>query len=192
MAKSKRKKRRAQAPVIASAQVSEPAPAAAVEEPKPAPRRRGQFQDVEAVIKPNMLAYFFWREWWKARDRGDFDFIYKLSAEGSKLREEFGAREEFPEVCRRKLRPVPGLAEGELRLIRLHGDSEAYLLNAIGLKERERRSYSVERWFMLRGEEGWRVHQIDTISVPKDKQPNELTLGDFPDVVFPEGVQPAG
>ncbi len=193
MAKVKRKKRRAKAPEIAHAAAAEAAPAPDEVAPQEAaPRRTGQFQDVDAVVKPDMLAYFFWREWWKARDRGDFDFMFELSAEGSSLRESFGPREDFSETCRRKLRDVLGLTEGELRLIRLHGDSEAYLINAVGLKERERRSYTAERWFMLRGEAGWRVHQIDAITVPKDKQPSELALSDFPDVVFPDGVTPAG
>lgn len=192
MAKVKRKKRRAQAPEIAqSAQAAAPVETEVAPEPS-APRRSGQFQDVEAVIKTDMLAYFFWREWWKARDRGDFDFVFGLSAEGSSLRESFGPRDEFPETCRRRLRPVLGLTEGELRLIRLHGDSEAYLVNAIGLKERERRSYTAERWFLLRDEKGWRVHQIDEITVTKDKSPSDLTLGDFPDVTYPDGVTAAG
>lgn len=192
MAKVKRKKRRAQAPAIAR---SEPTPAEAPAE-APAttdkPRTSGQFQDIGAVVKPDMIAYHFWREWWKAKTRGDFEFIFEASAEGSTLRDAFGPRDEFPETCRRKLRPIDGLVEGELRRIRLHGEDEAYLINAIGLSARERRSYTAERWFMLRGEAGWRVHQIDSITVSKERPPAELTLGDFPDVVFPEGVTPAG
>ncbi|MFT6399611.1 MAG: hypothetical protein ACJAYU_004380 [Bradymonadia bacterium] len=191
MAKVKRKKRRAQAPEIVHEVVAAPAPAEAAPD-EAAPRKSGQFQDVVAVVKPEMLAYFFWREWWKARERGDFDFVFELSAESSSLRESFGPREEFGETCRRRLRPVLGLTEGELRLIRLHGESEAYLINAIGLKERERRSYTAERWFMLRGESGWRVHQIDAISVGKDKEPSELSLADFPTVAFPDGVKAEG
>ena len=191
MAKVKRKKRRAQAPEIT--QQAPPAEAEVAAEPEPEkPRTKGQFQDIDAVVTSDMIAYHFWREWWKAKSRGDFDFIFTLSAEGSALREAFGPRDDFSEACRRKLRPVPGLGEGELRLIRLHGDSEAYLINAVGLKARERRTYSAERWFMLRGESGWRVHQIDEITVAKDREPPDLTLADFPEVSFPAGVTPAG
>ena len=194
MAKIKRKKRRAQAPEIVQ-QAAAPLQSES-DAPSPTsgekPRTTGQFQDVAAVVEPEMIAYHFWCEWWKAKDRGDFEFIFELSAEDSLLREAFGLRDDFAEVCRRKLRPVPGLNEGELRRIRLHGDSEAYLINAVGLKARERRSYGAERWFMLRGEAGWRVHQIDEITVPKDREPSDLALADFPDVSFPAGISPAG
>ena len=192
MAKVKRKKRRAQAPVIAQQAAAEQAESTTPEPTQDKPRTSGQFQDVAAVITDDMIAYHFWREWWKAKERGDFEFIFELSAEGSSLREAFGDRSDFSEACRRKLRPVPGISEGELRRIRLHGESEAYLINAIGLKARERRSYTAERWFMIRGEAGWRVHQIDEISVPKEREPSDLTLADFPEVSFPEGVAPAG
>lgn len=193
MAKVKRKKRRAQAPPIAKSSV--PTAESAEVEPQaeePKARTSGQFQDVDAVIDRDMIAYHFWREWWKAKGRGDFDFIFELSAEGSSLRVAFGPRDEFSETCRRKLRPVPGLVEGELRRIRLHGDDEAYLINAVGLSTRERRSYTAERWFMLRGDAGWRVHQIDDITVSKEREPGDLTLADFPDVVFPDGITPGG
>lgn len=196
MAKIKRKKRRAAPPESAraqeaTAQTDAPVDTAAEEAPAKAGRTSGQFQDVEAVIEADMIPYLVWREWWKARDRGDFDFLYELSAPDSPLREHFGPADEFGEVCRRKMRPVLGTTEGQLFRIRLHGEDEAYVVQAIDLKARERRDYDAERWFMLRGDGGWRVHQIDRITLPKDRAPNTLTLDDFPDVTFPPGVAPA-
>lgn len=189
MAKIKRKKRRAAPPAVAQAATT-PATEAPAPKATSAARTRGQYQDVSAVIKADMIPYLFWREWWKAKDRGDFEFLHELSAEGSPLREHFGSAEEFPEVCRRKLRPVLGTTEGELRKIRLHGENEAYIVHAIDLRARERRNYDAERWFLLRGDNGWRVHQIDQITVPKEREPSTLTLADFPEVSFPSGVAP--
>ncbi len=197
MANLKRKKRRATPPPAAQALIAERAAAAAAaaapaEDAPQAPRRRGQFQDVAAVIKPGMIAYLFWREWWKARNRGDFQFIYDLSAAGSPLREHFGDRDEFSDVCRRKIRPVLGLTEGELRKVRLHSEDECYIVHCIDLNARERRDYDAERWFMLRDELlGWRVHDVARITVSKERDPGTLTLADFPDVTFPEGIKPA-
>lgn len=189
MAKIKRKKRRATPPAVAQERASQDAPAAAA--PAERPRTRGQFQDVGAVIKTGMIPYLFYREWWKAKARGDFHFIFDLSAPDSPLRAHFGDREEFYDVCRRKIRPVLGINDGELRKVRLHSDDEAYLVHCIDLDARERRDYDAERWFMLRGEFGWRVHAIDRITVSKDRAPNTLTLDDFPAVEFPAGVTPA-
>lgn len=193
MAKIKRKVRRATAPptVVEAAVTSTVEEAATTAESTPAARTHGQFQDPLAVVTPETIPYKFWREWWRARDRGDFAFIYELSAEGSPLREHFGAAAEFPEVCRRKIRPVIGVVPGDLKKIRLHGEREAYFVSAIGLKARERRDYDAERWFLLQTDAGWRVHQIDRITVSKQRDPSTLTLGDFPPVTFPSGVDPA-
>lgn len=193
MSQKKRKKRRATPPEAAQRRAAMRAATAPVQdEPKEKPRRSGQFQDVTAVVKPDMIAYKFYREWWKARSRGDFEFIYELSAEGSALREHFGDKASFYDVCRRKIRPVFGTTEGEVRKIRLHTEDEGYLFHCIDLDARERREYDVERWFMIRDPKiGWRVHAIDRITVSKDKAPNTLTLEDFPELTYPEGFTPA-
>ena len=152
-----------------------------------APRPSSQFKDYDAVIRPDMIAYHYWREWFRARDRNDWDFMYEMSAEGSPLREQLGPRDAFPEACRRRQPFVPGLRDGELRRIRLEGPDEAHLIRVSGLDDRSRRTLDAERWLTLRSVDGWRVHQVDEISIPRDQLVDGLTLDLFPATTRPEG-----
>ncbi len=170
----------------AAAAETESAETEPAEAPAAAKSRGGQYQDVDDVIVPDMMAYAFWKEWWRARDRGDFPFLFQLSAEGSALREHFGPTDVFAEVCRRKMRRVRGMEQGNLIRMRFHADDEVYFFQAIDLRARERRDYDLERWFVVRGEQGWRVHAIDVITVPKERPPTELGLDDFPPTALPE------
>ncbi|MCB9531035.1 MAG: hypothetical protein H6698_01295 [Myxococcales bacterium] len=162
-----------------------------VKRPRPAPEAKpaqitkpasvsARHLDPGARIKSDTIVYRVWKEWWMAKERGDYEFIYGLTAPGSAARAEFGPAADFPTVCQRKLRRVLGVEQGDLRRIRFHSDDEAYLIHAIGLRARERRDYDAERWCLLRSERGWRVHQVDRITVTKDRQPEVLTMADFP------------
>lgn len=141
-----------------------------------------QFKKVSDRITPDMIVYLFWREWRRALDRQDWPFVYDLSADGSALRTEYGVRDEFSEVCRRKLRPVPGIRDAELRRIRLNGPDEAHIVSMYDHRERSQRSFTAERWVALRdADAGWRVHRIDTVRFEKaDRTFESVTLDDFP------------
>lgn len=144
---------------------------------------RSQFKKVSDLIEPDMIAYLFWREWRRALDRQDWPFLFALSAEGSPLREAFGDEAEFPEVCRRKLRPIPGIRDAELRRIRLNGADEAHIVCVYDHRERSQRTFNAERWVMLRDADiGWRVHRIDEARFEKSERTFEsIGLDDFPE-----------
>jgi hypothetical protein len=189
----KRKKRRREIPEAVRAlqeakQAQAPAPAAAVEEAPAAPAKpanRGQFQSVEAVIAPDMRAYDFMREWWKARQRGDYDFMFALSTEDGPLREHFGDREAFPEVCKRKMRPVSGIEVGELRRIRFEGADEAHVFQVYGHTERENRKYTAERLLLLATDAGWRIHAVDQVELERSIPVTDVGATHFGPVTLP-------
>lgn len=174
-------------------QPSRPQPAAeAAESPEAVSGRRGrsQFKQVASVIKPDMIPYLFWKEWVRALERNDYLFIWDMTADGSELRKQFGPRDEFAETCRRKLRPLPGMRDADLRRIRLNGADEAHVIQAYGVRERERQDFTVERWFMLRGETGWRVHRIDEGIFPKSRDVADVGVDDFPTPELPAWFPP--
>lgn len=187
--RARRKRREPEAIKALKAQQASGAPAAPAPEAAPAPAKKatqGQFQDPDAVIQPDMIPYLFMKEWWRAKQRGDFDFMYALTTEDGPLREHFGDREAFPEVCRRKMRPVTGIEVGELCRIRLNGTHEAHVLQAYGERERERRSYEVQRTLLLNTDNGWRVHQVDEINVEKGTASTDVQLDAFDAVTLPQ------
>lgn len=152
------------------------------EDPAPQAGPKSQFKKVSKLIEPDMIAYLFWREWRRALERQDWPFVYDLSAVDSPLREAFGDRDEFPEVCRRKLRPIPGIRDAELRRIRLNGADEAHIVCVYDHRDRSQRTFSAERWVMVRHEDiGWRVHRIDEVTFTKaDRTFESVGLDDFP------------
>jgi hypothetical protein len=190
----KRKKRRRDVPeAVRALQEAKQADTAVAESPAPAspaapakPGNRGQFQSVEAVISPSMRAYDFMREWWKARQRGDYDFMYALSTEDGPLRAHFGDREAFPEVCKRKVRPVSGIEVGELRRIRFEGADEAHVFQVYGHTERENRKYTAERLLLLATDAGWRVHAVDSVELERSIPVADVGAGHFGSVDLPE------
>jgi hypothetical protein len=190
----KRKKRRRKEPAAIAALREQQQPEVAPEAPTVAPApaaapassgARGQFQDPAVVIDPSMSAYLFIKEWWRARERGDFDFLYALTTEDGALREHFGAREEFPEVCRRKMRPVKGIEVGELVRIRFNGPDEAHVVQVFGTDERGARKYQAERLLFLATDSGWRVHQADVADVSRDVPINQVQVDIFDAVELP-------
>lgn len=134
-----------------------------------------------------MIAFHYWREWIRARDRNDWDFMYQMSAEGSPLRAQLGEREAFPELCRRRERSVPGLRDGELRKIRLDGPDVAQMFRVVGLDDRTVREVTIERWFMLRGADNWFVHAVDEIRKERTEAMTSIELDWFEAVQIPEG-----
>lgn len=181
-------KKKADAPSPA-ARAAAPAPKATVAAPS-ATLAGTQYRRVEDLIRPDTIAYLAWKEWNRARERADFPFLWQMSTEDGPLREAFGPLVEFPDVCRRKLRPIAGIHEAELRKIRLNGPSEAHILQVYGHKERERRDYTAERWVMLRTRTGWRLHQIDAIRMLRtEKEFTALGFEDFAAVTLPKWFQ---
>jgi hypothetical protein len=141
---------------------------------------------VTRVVGKEMIAYLFHKEWARAVTAGDYEFIWDMTHEDGALRAEYGPREEFQTVARRRLRILKGIAaDSQLGRIRLNGHDEAHLLVVDGLKSRDRRDYTVERWVLLRGELGWRVMQIDSIKRSKDTAFSQVTVADFPAFELP-------
>jgi len=152
----------------------------------PAQRKKTQFRAVGDVIRIDTIPYHFWKEWNRARERNDYLFMFDMTGKESPARAAFGERESFQDLCKRKLRPVPGLVEAELRKIRLEGENVAHVYSVRGYRERERRTYTVERWYLLRGPGGWRIHAIDEISRPKTTPLSPILVDEFPEVVHPD------
>lgn len=144
------------------------------------PKRSRQFLDAASILKPEMIPYLFWSEWKKALDRGDFHFMWDMSAEGSNAQKLFGKKEDFFAVCQKKLRPLPGLHNAMLQKIRLNGTDEAHIIQIVGHNDRSRDNYIAERWYLLRSKIGWRIHQVDTISLPFPFQPKTISVDLFP------------
>ena len=185
--RARRKRREPEAIRALKAKRAAATPAAAepAESAPAKPSTSGQFQDPDTVIEPGMIAYLFMKEWWRARQRGDFDFMYALTTDDGPLREHFGDREAFPEVCRRKMRPVVGVDVGELCRVRLNGSHEAHVIQAYGERERERRKYDLQRALLLNTDKGWRVHQVDAISVDRGTPSTDVQVDAFPEVSLP-------
>jgi hypothetical protein len=141
---------------------------------------------VTRVVGKEMIAYLFHKEWARAVTAGDYEFIWDMTHEEGALRAEYGPREEFQTVARRRLRILKGIsADAQLGRIRLNGHDEAHLLVVDGLKARERRDYTIERWVLLRGELGWRVMQIDAIKRLKETPFSQVQVSDFPTFQLP-------
>lgn len=170
--KIKRKKKRV-APKAAPAQAQE--------------QTSRQYKSVENVIKPDMIAYHYWREWFRARDRNDWPFMYEMSGEGSPLRERLGDLEGFPERCRRRDRSVPGLRPGNLQKIRLDGPDVAQVLRVVGMDDRARKEITVERYCMLREQDGWQMYAVDDVTRPRSEVEEGVDVGWFETFVVPEG-----
>jgi hypothetical protein len=179
--KIKRKVSKEARPAAAPAGRAMAAPQMPRAEQHPAAGRKS----VDSAIAVDAVPYALWKEWHSARERGDWEFVYELAAEGSQLREQFGDRATFAETCRRKLRPVAGSRAAVIARLRMQGDDEAFLFQAIDLEERAVRNYTVERWWMLRGPNGWRVHRIDEMQRAKDQSVNTIDNAAFPATVPP-------
>lgn len=146
-----------------------------------------QFKSVQHVVSPDMIAFHYWREWFRARDRNDWDFMYAMSAEDSPLRAQLGERESFAELCRRRERSVPGLRDGELRKIRLDGPDVAQMFRVVGLDDRTQREVTIERWFMLRGPLGWNMIAVDEVRKGRTEATQSIPADWFEPIVLPEG-----
>ncbi len=131
------------------------------------------------------IAFTFHKQWNKALATGDYDLVWDLTAEGSAIREAFGARDEFPSVARRRLRPLDGVVAGEVERTRIIDHDEALLLVIHGPEARSRRPYTAERWYLVRGELGWRLHDIAAMTHPADKPVADILFEDFPNVSPP-------
>ena len=152
-------------------------------------RNPRQFKALENVVYPDMIAFHYWREWLRARDRNDWDFMYQMAAEGSPLAARLGARDGFAELCRRRERAVPGIREGQLRKIRLDGADVATMYNVIGLDDRTTREVLVERWVMFRGNRGWSIYAVDELSKPRAEVLEGIQNDWFEPVVVPESIE---
>lgn len=171
------------------------APAKTTAAPAPAARAEVatgagvQYRQVHELVRADMIAYRVWREWHRARERGDYPFVYDLTSEDGPLREAFGEATSFAEAARRKLRPMPGLQEGEFLRLHLNGPNDVQLLQLVGFKERDRSEYTVERFHILRGAQGWRIHGIDAITLPRTEGPETVRFSQFPAVTRPAWCQ---
>jgi len=144
-----------------------------------------QYKSVENVLSPDMIAYHYWREWFRARDRNDWAFMYHMSREDSPLRAQLGEEDSFAERCRRRDRAVPGLRPGDLQKIRLDGPDVAQVLRIVGLEDRTKKDVTVERWCMLRHEEGWSMHAVDEITRAREEVVESLDVAWFEPFVPP-------
>lgn len=134
-----------------------------------------------------MIAFHYWREWFRAKDRNDWAFMYSMVQEGSSLHETLGPLDGFAELCRRRDRTVPGLRDGHLRKIRLDGPDVASMYYAVGVDDRTQRDLTIERYLMLRGPRGWNIISVDEAKRPRADVMAGIDAAWFPPVVIPEG-----
>lgn len=160
------------------------APQAAPAQETTTPSR--QYKSAENVLSPDMIAYHYWREWFRARDRNDWPFMYAMSGENSPLRKQLGEEETFSERCRRRDRSVPGLRPGDLQKIRLDGPDVAQVLRIVGLEDRTRKDITVERWCMLRAPEGWHMYAVDEVQRPREDVVENIDIAWFEPFKVPE------
>lgn len=145
-----------------------------------------QFKSVEAVVRPDMIAFHYWREWFRAKERNDWDFMYSMALEGSPLQAQLGDAEGFAERCRRRDRAVPGLRDGQLRKIRLDGPDVASMYYVVGVDDRTQRELVIERYLMLRGPRGWNMVSVDEAKHPRADVMASIDAAWFPAIVLPE------
>lgn len=157
---------------------------AAQPEQKSAPKKpsRQQFRDARVVVRPTTIPYRFWKEWSRALGRNDFLLLHDLTAEGSPIRESFGDRDGFMDRIRRQRGSVPGMRGLDLLRIRLEGPDVVHVLQVDLSPDRAERTFTAERWFLIRGEFGFRVHHIDRVEVPREREPSTVGFEDFPEI----------
>lgn len=147
-----------------------------------------QFKSADSIFKPDMIAFHFWREWFRARDRNDWPLVYSMIAENTPLHQRVGTLENFHELCRRRDLSVPGLRDGELRKIRLDGPDVAQMYRVRGLDDRVQREVTVERWRMLRDMAGWAIYGVDEVTKQRDElREHGIDASWFDPFEIPEG-----
>lgn len=146
-----------------------------------------QYKKLDDVCAPDMIAFHFWREWHRARERNDWAFMREMAGEDSPFLEKLGDEATFSERCRRRDDGTPGLRAGVLRRISLAGEDAAHMIEVVGADEYNARSYEVVRWYMLRGEGGWRLHDWHRAEVAPEELEAQLEVSAFPEVSQPDG-----
>jgi hypothetical protein len=164
---------------------SAPAPAARPQAGAASPEVPAQ--DVADVLPPDAIAFSFWREWQRARERGEYGLIRAMVAPGSPFDTLCGPSEDFARTVRQRLRPIPGFDGGELMRVRLRSSSEAEIFVRIEGDRRGLPEVTVERFYLLRGETGWRCHSVDRTRIPSSAGLEAVAEDAWPTMEYPEG-----
>ncbi len=113
--------------------------------------------DVTEVVTPQMIPYFFWKEWNSARARGDYGLLYDMTHEDGTYREGFSSREEY--YTKAQGHPVPSGPDWMLEKILLD-EGDARVLYSRGARDRRSAHVDLQLMHLRRTADGWRVYDV--------------------------------
>lgn len=124
---------------------------------------------IQRVISPATIPYTFWKQWNKARLRGELELMFDMTHAGGPFRAKAGGTlEAFEAYARTQTLPFGG--DWYLAKIKIEGDSTtAYLLACRGLDDPGVRTLDLELMTLRRAREGWRVFDVASTRKPKEK-----------------------
>jgi len=132
-----------------------PAAEAAASQQQPA--KTSQERDVSQVIGPRTIPYRFWKQWVRARQRGENKLLFQMLHEEGSFKEGFDTLDAFLEHAR--LHSLPSGPEWRLEKIKLD-ESNAYLLSTRGLDDPGIRMADVELMHLKQTRDGWRLFDV--------------------------------
>ncbi len=113
--------------------------------------------DVKEVVTPQMIPYFFWKEWNNARGRGDFGLLYDMTHEDGTYRARFASREDY--YSKAQGQPVPSGSDWMLEKILLD-EGDARVLYSRGARSRRSVHIDLQLMHLRRTVDGWRVYDV--------------------------------
>ncbi len=136
------------------------APAAPATSKKP-PR------SIQRVIGPATIPYTFWKQWNKARLRGEMELMFDMTHPDGPFRSRIGtSTEAFIEYARSNNLPLgPDWYLAKIKI----SDSVAHLLSCRGLDDPGTRTLDLELLTLHRVREGWRIFDVTALRKSKDK-----------------------
>jgi hypothetical protein len=145
----------------------------------PAASQSKPARTIQRVISPATIPYTFWKQWNKARLRGEMALMFDMThAEGPFRAKAGGTPESFEAFARTQALPFGG--DWYLAKIKVDGDNTtAYLLACRGLNDPGVRTLDLELMTLHRAREGWRV--FDAASMRKSKEKGADTFFGFDD-----------
>jgi len=122
-------------------------------------------RDVNEVITPQTIPYFYWKEWNNARLRGEFAFLWDMTHVDGDYRGRFSDQGDF--LVKAQSHPLPGGPDWHLKKIKVD-EKTAHLLSIRGEDDPRTHSFDVEMMHLVRIPEGWRLFDVKTDRLEKD------------------------
>lgn len=124
---------------------------------------------IQRVIGPATIPYTFWKQWNKARLRGEMQLMFDMTHADGPFRAKVGGTLEAFEAYA-KTQSLPFGGDWYLAKIKIDGDNTtAYLLACRGLDDPGVRTLDLELMTLRRAREGWRVYEVASQRKAKEK-----------------------